>query len=71
VRIDGQDTVDLNLRFEGGPRGLLKDTQLVLTVRNLFDQDPPFYDNPTGFGFDPATGDPIGRFVALQLIRNW
>ena len=71
IRIDGLQTVDLNLRFTGGPGGALNETELVLTVRNLFDEDPPFYDNPTGFGFDPATGDPIGRFVALQLTRSW
>lgn len=71
ARIGDDATIDLNLRLEG-PRGSrFADTRLILSVRNLFDADPPFYDNPSGFGFDPATGDPIGRFVALQLTRRW
>ena len=43
----------------------------MLSVRNLLDADPPFYDVSTGFGYDPAQADIFGRVVALQLIKRW
>lgn len=43
----------------------------TVSVRNLFDKDPPFYDFSSGFGFDPAQADVLGRVVALQLIKRW
>ncbi|HWQ85383.1 TonB-dependent receptor [Brevundimonas sp.] len=45
--------------------------RLSLTIQNLFDEDPPFYDAPTGYGFDPGQGGLLGRVVALQLTRRW
>nr|WP_246371140.1 TonB-dependent receptor [Phenylobacterium haematophilum] len=44
---------------------------VALNVQNLFDSDPPFYDGPTGIGYDPANADPLGRFVSLQLTKRW
>ena len=35
---------------------------LAVNIRNLFDADPPFYNNPTGYGFDPTSADIVGRF---------
>jgi outer membrane receptor protein involved in Fe transport len=71
ARIDPDATVDLRLAWTGlaaeGGRGLT----LAINVRNLFDSDPPFYDNPAGVGYDPNNGDPIGRYVFLQLTRAW
>jgi len=66
-----QTTVDLQVRWTApadSPTGPLAAT---LSVRNLFDRDPPLYNGPTGFGFDPTNGDPVGRFVSLQLVRRW
>jgi iron complex outermembrane receptor protein len=65
-------TADLQLRWrprQGGPldRGL----EVALSVRNLFDTDPPFYDSPQGIGYDPANADPLGRVVSLQLAKRW
>jgi outer membrane receptor protein involved in Fe transport len=70
VRIDDLLTWDAQAGWtpKDGP---LQGLALRLTVRNLFDTDPPFYDNPFGFAYDPASGDPVGRFVALQLTRTW
>lgn len=45
--------------------------RLALTVQNLFDEDPPFYDAPTGYGFDAGQASLLGRTVALQLTRRW
>lgn len=45
--------------------------QVHLAVLNLLDEDPPFYDAPTGFGFDAGQASLVGRSVALQLVRRW
>lgn len=68
--IAAQTTFDLQAGWApAGPDG--QGLALRLTVRNLLDEDPPFHDNPLGFAYDPTSGDPIGRFVALQLTRSW
>ncbi len=47
------------------------ETRLSLSVLNLFGEDPPFANNPVGFGFDPSNASAIGRFVALELRHAW
>lgn len=69
-RIGSWTTADLQLRYapETGP---FAGTSVSLTVQNLFDRDPPFYDAPEGVAYDAANSDVIGRYVALQLTRSW
>ena len=71
-RIEPWTTADLQLRY-APTAGLLGRTgaQWALSVQNLFDTDPPFYDNPLAIGYDPANADPIGRVVSLQLTKAW
>lgn len=70
VRIGAWNTLDVQAGWSptGGPLGGLR---LALTVQNLSDEDPPFYDSPTGYGFDPGQGSLLGRVVAFQLIKRW
>ena len=70
AEIDANPTLDLQLRWEPAA-GPMRGTEVLLNVRNLFDRDPPFYDNTAGVAFDPANADPIGRFASLQLTRRW
>lgn len=70
IRVDDDTTFDANLRLQP-ERGPLADATLSLTVRNLFDSDPPFHDNPSGFAFDPANADVLRRFVTVRLSRRW
>lgn len=71
-KIDSWTTADLQLRWEAtGQAGWADGISASLSVRNLFDSAPPFYDNPQGVGYDPANGDPLGRFVALALTKRW
>lgn len=71
-RIPAQTTADLQVQYAAGARGgPLKGMVVALTVQNLFDSDPPFYDSPVGVGYDPANYDPQGRVVALQLTKTW
>jgi len=51
----------------GGWQGL----RLALSIQNLFDEDPPFHNAPTGYGFDAGQANPMGRVFALQLIKRW
>lgn len=44
---------------------------LIASVRNVFDADPPFFDAITGIGFDAGQADPLGRTFALQLTKRW
>jgi outer membrane receptor protein involved in Fe transport len=70
VRIADQPTFDLQLRA-APDRGPWKGLGAALTVRNVFDRAPPFYNNAAGVAYDPANADPIGRFVSLQLTKTW
>lgn len=68
--IDAWDTADLQLSWSpaSGPLGGLR---VVATIQNLFDADPPFYNSPTGLGYDPGQSDLLGRVASLQLIKRW
>ncbi|OYX74268.1 MAG: TonB-dependent receptor [Caulobacter sp. 32-67-35] len=71
-RLKAMTTADLQLQY--APRvqsGPWHGVALALSVQNLFDQDPPFYDNRVGVAYDPANYDPFGRVVALQLTKAW
>ncbi|HEV2533565.1 TonB-dependent receptor [Phenylobacterium sp.] len=68
LRIGSQETVDLQLRVAPAR---FAGTSLALSVRNLFDEKPPFYDSPAGVGYDATNADPIGRFVSLRLAKSW
>ncbi len=71
VKIRSQTTVDLQARYTAPADTPLAGVSATLSIRNLFDRAPPFYDNASGFGFDAASGDAIGRFVSLQLAKSW
>jgi hypothetical protein len=42
-----------------------------LSAQNIFDSDPPFYNNPAGYGYDPSNAELMGRFVSVQLRKAW
>lgn len=71
ARIRAQATVDLQGRLAPADSGPLEGVAIVLNVRNVFDRDPPFYNNSVGLAYDAANADAVGRFVSLQLTRTW
>ncbi|WP_068875139.1 MULTISPECIES: TonB-dependent receptor [unclassified Phenylobacterium] len=71
VKIGDQPTFDLQARLAAAKTGPLAGVSALLNVRNVFDRDPPFYNNSVGIGYDAANADPIGRYVSLQLTRSW
>ncbi|MGK6355671.1 TonB-dependent receptor [Sphingomonas sp. DT-207] len=63
-------TVDAQIRFS--PQAIRDNGwSFALNAQNLFDADPPFVDQLTGFGYGAASADPLGRFVSLQVIKRW
>lgn len=68
-------TVDLSLSHELGPQqGLLRGLRIALSATNLFDRRPPYVQNNSGLftiGYDPDLADPLGRVIALELVKSW
>ncbi len=69
-KIDAFLTTDLQVRWSA-PASLVEGFTLSLSAQNLFNEAPPFYDNPAGVGYDAANADALGRYVALQLTKSW
>ncbi len=73
-RIGSFTTVDLNLQYDFASLSdspLLNGVSANVSVQNLFDQDPPFVNNPLGVGFDPANANPIGRMIGIEISKRW
>jgi len=70
TRIGAWNTLDARLGWALDLPGL-RNLQLEATVQNVLDEDPPFYDAPTGFGFDAGQASLLGRVFSLQLIQRW
>ncbi|MFC5345535.1 TonB-dependent receptor [Brevundimonas staleyi] len=69
--IDGWITTDAQIRYAPEGPGPWAGVTVALSVQNLFDADPPFYDAPEGIGYDAANASLLGRFVSLQVTRRW
>lgn len=69
-RIGSWTTADAQVRYAPSS-GPLAGTAVALTIQNLFDRAPPFYDAPEGVAFDAANADVIGRYLSLQFTRSW
>lgn len=69
-RIEAWTTADLQVRYTPDA-GRFAGITGTLTVQNLFDEDPPFYDAPQGIAYDAANANVLGRFVAFQVSRRW
>ena len=66
-------TFDLHLGYNFDV-GYLGNDNLSLTVRNLFNTYPPFFNGTQGsngtFGFDAYTSNPIGRIIELGFTAK-
>ena len=62
-------TVDLHAAYNFGTTGRLSDTEVSLTVTNLLNRDPPFFN--TAIGYDVFNANPIGRLAVLGVTKKW
>lgn len=69
--VDAWLTVDAQIRLRPNWRGWMRDMSFSLSAQNLFDADPPFVNRSPGLAYDATNADPLGRFVALQIIKTW
>jgi outer membrane receptor protein involved in Fe transport len=77
VPVSSYTTVDLRVAYESG-EGIRSDfwsgVSVSLNAQNLFDQDPPrtaIIRPDSDSGFDPTNANPLGRFVAIELVKKW
>ena len=71
-RISAWTTVDVQVRYRPTFATERASTlQLALNIQNAFDRAPPFYDASSGVGYDAANADALGRYVSLQLTKDW
>jgi len=73
-RVGSWTTLDLDVLYafdaSSGP-GWLDGCSLSLNLRNVFDTDPPFVNNPSGVGYDRENADLLNRFVSLRFKKEW
>lgn len=74
-RVDSWFTIDGQVGAEVGEgRRYLSGLAVALSVRNIFNQDPPFVGPGTSiqpFGYDSTNASPLGRFISLRLSKKW
>ena len=68
-------TMDLNLTYSPQWTGWLSGSRASLSVRNIFDKDPPYVQylasNFPGANYDSTNASPLGRFLSLQVGTKW
>ncbi|MGB6308791.1 MAG: TonB-dependent receptor [Steroidobacteraceae bacterium] len=65
-------TVDASLQFAPALPGLLSRLHFSLSVLNAFDRDPPYLvTSIPGLNYDASNTSPLGRFVSLQISKEW
>jgi iron complex outermembrane receptor protein len=65
-------TVDASLRFSPILPGPLSGMHFSLAVLNAFDRDPPYLvTSIPGLNYDSSNTSPLGRFVSLQISKDW
>lgn len=70
--IDAWTSFDVQFRLApANATGWRRGLSAAVTIQNLFDRDPPFVDRSLGFAYDPANADILGRFVAVQVKKQW
>jgi hypothetical protein len=76
--ISSWTTADLYLSYEAQQAaGLFSGLQFSLSIRNLFDEAPPFVRQPSSLGlvlplaYDPQNADPLGRVISFTIRKRW
>ena len=68
--VDNYTTTDLVVSWTSDTESdWLSGIRAAFNVYNVFDEDPPFVNQP--LGYDPANADPYGRIFAISLSKAW
>jgi iron complex outermembrane receptor protein len=62
--------LDAYVSYSPPKASILHGAQFSVTVNNLVDRKPPFYNTPFG-GYDSNAANPIGRQVTLAVTYRW
>jgi iron complex outermembrane receptor protein len=70
--ISSWTTFDLGFGYRFGSRASSDNTEIAVTVLNVFDRAPPFVVNRSAqLGYDEENADPTGRTVGIWIRRQW
>jgi outer membrane receptor protein involved in Fe transport len=67
-------TVDAQISYytrERPSNSWLHNLRTSLSLQNVLDEDPPFANSVGGLGYDSVNANGRGRFVALQVAKDW
>jgi len=72
--VRGMTTADFSARYRiTGAKGVLDGLELGLSIQNAFNQAPAviatslYYDTP----YDSTNYSPVGRFIAIEIVKKW
>lgn len=70
-RIDNSFFADVQLAYRhiGTEKDLFRNTEISLSLQNIFNTKPPFVD--WEIGYDPANASAISRFFAIEFRKQW
>jgi iron complex outermembrane receptor protein len=75
--VEGANTFDLHLSQTVSFGGTFDNLTLSLDIRNIADEDPPFFNGNLGgfmggaWGYDNYNSNPVGRLITLGLRANF
>lgn len=69
-RIDAWNTADLRVSYATQPgSGWASGLEFALSAANLFDEEPPFVNQESGY--DSINATPLGRLLAFTISKTW
>jgi iron complex outermembrane receptor protein len=68
-KVKSSVTFDATVNYTFAQEGFMKGTDLSVSVRNIFDKDPPFYNS--AIGYDEFSGNPVGRRITASVTKKF
>lgn len=75
--ISSWTTTDFHLSYDTtviSRHSPLPGARISVTVQNMFNKNPPYVATPSTvipLNFDAANASPLGRFISIELQKNW